>query len=56
MVDREPLEPDPNAARKPERAVLLNLGARSDPRSQSCLSRWNSAWSAFTGRHMGNPG
>jgi hypothetical protein len=33
MIDREPLQRDPNPGRKPETAVLPNLGARSLERS-----------------------
>ena len=55
MIDRELLKRDPNAGRKPEKAVLRNHEARSGP-LQPCLARWNGARSAFGSRHLGNPG
>jgi hypothetical protein len=57
MIAREPLKRDPNAGRKPERAVLRNPGlvAAAFRPLQSWLPRWNGARWAFGSCYLGNP-
>jgi hypothetical protein len=39
MIDREPLKSNLNAGRKPEKAILRNLGARYGPCSLASRAR-----------------
>ena len=44
MIDREPLERDPNSGRKPDKAVLRHHEARSDPRSLASRTGMPHSW------------
>jgi hypothetical protein len=58
MIARGPLKRDPHAGRKPERAVLRNLGARCGrvPASAILPSALDGASSALGSWDPGNPG